>query len=468
MKQKKGIDSKLRELREGKAVAAATATAATAEELARLRSQVNIAVFLMVKNEEKRIKVSLDSVKDAVRSVVIFDTGSTDNTVQVLQEWCKEHSLPLRLKQGTFVDFSTSRNEGLAFANTFEDIEYLLLLDSNDELRNPKELLELCIAARGKPQTGFHVTQEWLWGSGANGQTSTTKYQNVRIIKTRSNWWYSGVVHEYLNRFVPNDDGGRKEIIDEKHLFMATHITIFQDRIADEGKSQPRFAKDKELLLREIQKDPNDSRSMFYLAQSCECLGQAEDALYYYRLRSQQAGYEDERFHAFVRGGDNATRLNHDVFEVMKWYLKAYHHSKRAEPLIKIGNIFQTLKDHKMACMFYREASDLEFPEARLFVDNNSYEFERHFRLGISGYWGGRLHEGKMGCLRAIGTGKLTELNQSNLKFYQDKEKELAKANRSQYILERVRERLELEPTAPWEQVNKWAIAEWEKAVRPQ
>jgi tetratricopeptide (TPR) repeat protein len=249
---------------------------------------------------------------------------------------------------------------------------------------------------------------------------------------------------------------------------LATHIIIYQDRIADEGKSQPRFAKDKELLLREIQRDPNDSRSMFYLGQSCECLNQPEDALYYYKLRSMQTGYEDERFHSFLRGGDNAARLNHDVFEVMKWYLKAYHHSKRAEPLVKIGNIFQALKDHKGAAMFYREAADLEFPEARLFVDNNAYEFERHFRMGISGFWAGRHHEGKMGCIRAAATGQMVDLNNNNLKFYQDKEKELAKTNRTQYILARIRERLELEPSIPWEQANKWAVAEWEKAFRGQ
>lgn len=152
----------------------------------------------------------------------------------------------------------------------------------------------------------------------------------------------------------------------------------------------------------------------------------------------------------------------------MKWYLKAYCHSKRAEPLVKIGNLFQKLRDHKSASMFYREAYDLDFPEARLFVDNNTYVYERYFRMGISGFWCGRLHEGKMGCMRAIAAKQMVELNSSNLKFYQDRERELAKTNRTQYILGRVRERLELEPTMPWEQASKWAVAEWEKAIKPQ
>ncbi len=427
--------------------------------LADLKRKVHVAVFLMVKNEEKRIHVSLNSVKEAVSSVVIFDTGSTDNTIEVLRKWCDEAGLPLRLKQGTFVDFSTSRNEGLAFANTFSDIEYLLLLDSNDELKHPRELLELCIKSKSLPQSGFHLTQEWYWGPG-----KFTKYQNIRLIKPRCNWWYRGVVHEYLNRYVSPD--AKADMVDEKHLVMATHIEIYQDRIADNDKSLPRFKKDKELLLAEVTRDPKDSRSMFYLAQSCECLGESEDALYYYRLRSQMDGYEDERFHAFLRAGDNAERLGHDMYDVIKWYLKAYHHSKRAEPLVKIGNLYQRIGDHASACMFYAEACRLGEPEARLFVDTHSYTYSRHNRMGISAFYAGRLEEGKLACMRAAATGEDRGLNESNLQFYHQAEADLAKRDRNAYLRSKVAEWLETHPGGFWEEATMWAVKEHERVTK--
>ncbi len=452
--------------KKSKIVAQAPEAAAVSKQPAKavdydaLKANVHIAAFLMVKNEEKRIRVSLESVKNVIKSLVIFDTGSTDNTIAVIREWCEQNRIPLRLKEGTFVDFSTSRNEGLSFAYGFDDIEFLLLLDSNDELHSHVELLELCNYAKNNkiPQTGFSLTQKWFHGTG------TTIYQNVRMIVPRKNWWYKGVVHEWLNRYV---DGTKSdEVIEANNLLRTPQIVIYQDRVADEGKSGPRFAKDKELLLREIQRDPSDSRSMFYLAQSCECLGQSEDALYYYRLRSMMNGYEDERFHAFLRGGDNAAKLGHDVWDVMKWYLKAYNHSKRAEPLVRIANIFMAMKDFKTATMFAREACQLDLPDHLLFVDHKCYEYERYHKMGIAAYYAGDLAHGAIACTKAIAQNVHRELDENNLKFYNEKLAEVARANRNAFMEAKVKLLLSSVPAMKYEDAVKVAAAEHERLIK--
>ena len=56
---------------------------------------VHIAVLLMVKNEKKRLHVSLESVKDFADSLVIFDTGSTDNTIEICKEFSEKYNIPL-------------------------------------------------------------------------------------------------------------------------------------------------------------------------------------------------------------------------------------------------------------------------------------------------------------------------------------------------------------------------------------
>ena len=48
---------------------------------------VHIAVLMMVKNETKRLNVSLNSIKDFADSLVIFDTGSTDDTIELIETW---------------------------------------------------------------------------------------------------------------------------------------------------------------------------------------------------------------------------------------------------------------------------------------------------------------------------------------------------------------------------------------------
>ena len=70
---------------------------------------VHIAVLMMVKNETKRLHISLDSVVGFADSLVIFDTGSTDNTIQISKDFSEKYNIPLRLKEGAFIDFSTRR-----------------------------------------------------------------------------------------------------------------------------------------------------------------------------------------------------------------------------------------------------------------------------------------------------------------------------------------------------------------------
>lgn len=423
-----------------------------------IKKSIHIAVYLMVKNEEKRICVSLDSVKDIISSVVIYDTGSTDNTIQIIRDWCDRHNLPLRLKEGTFVDFSTSRNVGLEFIDTFDDIDYVFMLDSNDELKTPLEVMNTCAQFKGdNNHTGFLVCQEWYFGE------STTKYYNVRLIKPRCNWRYKGVIHEYINRYT--DNTMNSEIMNPSDIVKCPSIVIYQDRIADEGKSLPRYNRDKELLLAEIAKNPKDSRSMFYLAQTCECLNQPDDALYYYRLRTMLDGFEEERFQAYIRCGDNAAKLGHSSDERIKWYLKAFAHSKRAEPLVKIGNIYASEGNHHMASFFYKEACALPFPSnAILFVDRKTYDYERFHKLGISAWYAGKYMEGKVACINAIKAGMNSKLDQSNLSFYENKEKDLVKTQtKASFIITKLTEKITLEPGIEWKDARRWAEDEYDR-----
>jgi len=110
-------------------------------------SPLSIAAVLMVRNEEKRIKVTLESVKTSVKGVILFDTGSSDNTINIVKDFTTLYGLRFHLMQGEFVDFSVSRNALLDFADkvSFDEeanylYDYLLLLDSNDEYRAPDSL----------------------------------------------------------------------------------------------------------------------------------------------------------------------------------------------------------------------------------------------------------------------------------------------------------------------------------------
>lgn len=48
---------------------------------------VKVAACLMLKNECKRIQTTLDSIDSVVDGIIVYDTGSTDNTVEIVKSF---------------------------------------------------------------------------------------------------------------------------------------------------------------------------------------------------------------------------------------------------------------------------------------------------------------------------------------------------------------------------------------------
>lgn len=224
---------------------------------------MNLGVVLMVKNEEIRLPITLKSLAPndvpIIDALIVYDTGSTDKTIEIVKEWSEFYKVPLHLKEGEFVNFSVSRNIALDFADQIDQLDYFLLMDSNDELRRPDILRKLLNESKLK-HTLYMITQHLKAGD------RKIVFRNFRLVKARSGWRYNGPVHEYLE----NGEGTKGQLPKE--------IELYQDRFADTSKTQQRFIDDKRLLQDEIQKNPNDSRSMFYLAQTCSGLGLIKEA----------------------------------------------------------------------------------------------------------------------------------------------------------------------------------------------
>lgn len=68
---------------------------------------------MIVKNESANICRNLMSVSKLVQAVYILDTGSTDDTIKVIQDTVDNDlaGIPCEVGQSTFVDFGTTRTE---------------------------------------------------------------------------------------------------------------------------------------------------------------------------------------------------------------------------------------------------------------------------------------------------------------------------------------------------------------------
>lgn len=370
-------------------------------------NEPHIALVMMLKNEQKRLHVTLNSVIGFVDSMVIYDTGSTDNTVSILEEFSVKHGIPLHLLRGDFVDFGKSRNACLEFADSIPEIDYYLLMDCNDELRGGPILRTLAKKYISEPNIAFLIKQEWWSGV-------LDRYFNVRFIKARAGWMYRHRVHEWLKNttYDRDEDGPPIVRVDEE-------LILFQDRTQDDDKTGRRFARDYDLLLEDHREDPTEPRIVFYLAQTCACLDKIDEAFYYYKLRTTLVGFWEERYHAYSRCGDLSEKLGHPWKETMGWYIQAYEFSPRAEPILSIAKHYILQKNWLLAFTFTDLACKLTYPtQCHLFVDRKAYDYERWHWLGVCGHYSGFHTEGKLGCKKAVESEFANEVDRNNARIY--------------------------------------------------
>jgi len=416
-------------------------------KLSRNNRKPIIGCLMMLKNEEARILESLSSCKDHVDCYIIYDTGSTDNTMKIIIDYCEENKKNLYMIQGDFVNFSVSRNVSLDYADTRE-VHFLLLLDCSDILQGGEKLRKFALEQMNTPPNAFLMCQHWFSGQ-------YDKYFNTRFIRARKGWRYMGSVHEYM--------ADTLEVKGAPVYKMSDDMILYQDRTKDNNKSGPRFQRDKVLLVADHKKDPTEPRVLFYLAQTCSCTNDQDESFYYYKLRTEVEGFQEEKFHAYLRCGEISERLMHTWPDSMAWYMKAVEHSVRAEPLIKIAMHYQFVKNWFLAYSFIAMACSISYPDhCILFVDKHAYDYTRWHILGIVAFYVGKFAEGKQACLKAIEKGLNSDLDKKNLEFYENKEKEnLKPITKEQFMKSTVESLHKDNPTIPINKLEKLALGKW-------
>lgn len=370
-----------------------------------------ISLCMMVKNEKKRIGVTLLSCVGFVTKIIIYDTGSEDETIDIIKSFCEKYDIYLCIRYGIFVDFSTSRNKCLDFADSIDEIDFHLLLDCNDELKNGQELIKFCRNELNNENVSDPNRQSYLlqqqWWSG-----TITSYYNVRLLKRNSKWRYKGVVHEYIEG--------------EEGMFTRVKIPkviIYQDRTNDDDKTGKRFVRDRKLLIAEYKKDPKNTRTLYYLAQTCQCLKLLDEAYKYFSERLLLDGFIEEKFHAYINCGNILKEQQKQPETFLGYYIMASSILKRAEPLYKLAEYYNSVKHWEYAFMFANKACELDYPlDTTLFVDDVIYNYSRWSLLGIVSFYAGKKERGREGCQKAI-EAKGLEIDINNLKFYIDEEK---------------------------------------------
>ncbi len=216
-----------------------------------------LCLCLIVKNEAKYLKKCVDSVNDIVSQVVIIDTGSTDDTLEIAQ------LLTPDCYQINFQnDFSQARNYALQYVKT----PWVLFLDA-DESFEPQDANNLLDYIKQVPSSvwGCQLTRYNFFGTGG---WYTSK--NLKVFRNSPEIKYEGTVSESATQSIKRNGG---EIVDAPVLLNHYgHCRSIENRNI---KAHYYF----HLMHAEIEKQPNNSRLMGYMGMILRTLGRFEEAL---------------------------------------------------------------------------------------------------------------------------------------------------------------------------------------------
>ena len=91
---------------------------------------VKICLNMIVKNESKIIEETLNNISKYINYWVISDTGSTDNTIEVIKNKFDSLNIPGEIFSDKWEDFGTNRS--IAISHAFNKCDYILVMDADD------------------------------------------------------------------------------------------------------------------------------------------------------------------------------------------------------------------------------------------------------------------------------------------------------------------------------------------------
>jgi len=338
--------------------------------------RTGICLNMIVKNEVKVLDRLFRSVQDYIDYYVIVDTGSSDGTPDFIRNWMDAAGIEGEIHQRAWVNFGHNRQQALELAVAANRGDWLLFIDADEEL----------VVA----DTRFHEKMEAGVSYSVEKHHGALRYAVPNLLDVRHNRWrWAGPVHNYLQHL----EGENREAL-RKDLWIVYHSG---EGAKSHGLTpRQKFLRDAKILEGELRKNPQDTRSQFYLAQSYKHAGEDQKAAQAYRKRAGMEGYHEEKFIAQLEVGRLAIRLGRDQRVVLRELLKAYElRANRAEPLHELARYFRERSLHARAYVFASTGSVLPRPQDRLFVEVDVYSWRLLDELAVAAYWTGRYAESK-------------------------------------------------------------------------
>ncbi len=294
---------------------------------------ITISLCMIVKNEEKTIARCLDSVADLVDEIIVVDTGSTDNTVEILKKYTD------KIYHFEWIDdFAAARN----FAFDKATMEYILWLDADDVIYE-KDRRKFATLKQTLNYSVDSVSMEYHLAFDSEGNV-TSKLRRNRLVKRANGFRWYGAVHECLLV------GGNILVSD----IAVTHVSVEHESDRNLRIYEARLARGERF----------EPRDLYYYANELLDHGRRADAVEFYRrFLDTNQGWIEDVIAACGKLADCYHNLNQPDKE-MEYTLQSFlHDTPRADFCCRMGYYFLQKSEWKKAAFWYELATQLPKPE---------------------------------------------------------------------------------------------------------
>jgi len=301
-----------------------------------------LSIGMIVKNEQKYLRNCLTSIKpvlDAVDSeLIIFDTGSTDETVQIAKEFTN-HVYEIEWRN----DFSWARNHTIEKAQG----EWFMFVDADEIFTDVTDLISFFNTGEHKKYNCASYRWRNIFGNGIAGE-----FRPLRLYRMVEGMRFVGKIHECINH---------KDPLKQLNSIADHYGYDFHGEEGDK-RGKEKHERNITLLMEMHEEDPTDTRTIGLIAQdyqgndhekSCEYLelgiklvGNNQDNMHYHVFRYMliRNYYSDKKYE--------------EVIKLAKKYLKSVKYIHRALVIIHhhYANSLLELNDYKEAAQVAKEA----------------------------------------------------------------------------------------------------------------
>lgn len=373
------------------------------ETNAKINNNINninstLCLNMIVKNETKTLPSLFKSLYEIIDYYVILDTGSTDGTPDLIKSEMNKYNINGEIHHTEWTNFGECRDKALKLAIGKSD--YIFVIDADEELvykdKNYfKNLKKDC----------YYILRKY----------NKIEYYLPAIINIKNNnrlgWCWKGVVHNYLEANIKNI---MYENIDHNNIHIISHF--HGGSKSHNITSEEKYLRDAKLLEEELKKNPNDTRSQFYLAQSYRDAKIIDKAIENYKKRLDMNGWIEEIYYSKLSIGRLMIEKGNDFYEFLPYLLDAYKTlPRRLESIYTIVHYCRTMKMYSLGYLFGKAVVNLRYTNSILFIEQNIYDYALLDEYSICAYWTGNYRESKRCCDILLSENKIPENYRSRI-----------------------------------------------------